>query len=152
MSFMQRLAATYLGFVVTIPSIAWWMEANGAAYPQNPAWQLISSLRYVCFASIATLVAVAMLAIGIAAFAELSERSSRERQVAKEKEEAALAAERYAARKKEEERREAEERKKKLIQEAEEKHAREEAIERELQKKRNRSSEAAVESALDEFG
>lgn len=152
MNFMQRLAATYLGFVVTIPSIAWWMEANGAAYPQNPAWQLISSLRYVCFASIAILVAGALLAIGVAVLAELSEKSNRERQAAEEKKEAALAAERYAAKKKEEDRQEAKERKQKLIQEAEEKRVREEAIERDLQEKRNRSSEAAVESALDEFG
>ena len=72
--FLKRLCISYLGFTASLWLIAFGMDADESAYPENPAWQLVSGLRFYF-----TLPLVAALAIGlcvalIGAWLEVQER------------------------------------------------------------------------------
>ncbi len=85
MDFMQRLALTYLGFLVAAPSIAWWMQANGAAYLGNPAWRLVSALRSLALGSLVVLVLLGLIYVACELVAAHRQETKRREEEANEK-------------------------------------------------------------------
>src|SRR5690606_34753433 len=140
MDFMQRLAATYLGFLITIPSIAWWMQANGADYPGNPAWGLISTLRNIVLGSVAILMAGAAVMLIAEIKGDQARETERKEEEAMEQSRAKAASERYEKKLAVEAREDAERKERQRLEKAKVMRARQEAMERELEEKRNRTS------------
>jgi Tfp pilus assembly protein PilN len=148
----KRAAFAYFGLTIGFVFIAAAMEANGSASSQNPAWVLVSTLRLVfLFPLVLLLLGAAVLAaVFVIERWKENERQLREQILEKERQETARI---------EWERRRADEevdRKKRLEQEQRDAELREvkrqEEIERRLKERKKRTTEDAVDAALEDFG
>jgi hypothetical protein len=144
----KRALWAYVFMTVTLWFMSWAMQANGAAYVRNPAWQLISGLRNI-FTWGAVIGVGGWISISILAYVQcvLAEKDNEVREARKRRQDA-LEAEEARLRLREQERIEAR-RQAQENREREREHR--ERLQEEQVKRRQRSTEDAAKSALDEF-
>ena len=144
----KRALWAYVFMTVTLWFMSWAMQANGADYARNPAWKLISGLQsFFTWGAVIGVVGFISIAIFVHIQSILAEKDSAIREAMKRRQdllEAEEARVRFRERERVEARRQAQENR-----EREREHR--ERLRKEQIKKRERSSEDAAKSALDEF-
>lgn len=144
----KRFLACYVGLTVAFWFFAGMMISNGAAYPRNPAWQLISFLRNLFTGG---LILGLILYVGFHISEQLAVAEKvRQRIEQKKREDAEYEKQRLIWRA-ESERREREEEFKRQKEKEERERREEEWRQSQEFKKRNRSAEEAAQDAFDSF-
>lgn len=152
MELWKKGVLAYVGLTLGLIFIAEGMKANGGAYPGNRAWDLVYHTRNIFLGPWVLLLAAVVLFCLIAAIVEL--REAREKRAAAKQREEEERREEVARewRRIEGEKQRLESQAKDLERLERELRARYEAKTRELEKRHARTTEDAVEEALDDFG
>lgn len=153
--FKERAIVAYFAFTIGLPLMALGMKANGGAYPGNPAWTLISTLRWIALGILALTILGGLL-YGWSELMSNPKPSPQKRTPTRELsppspeelEALRIVNERRRAEHEEWERKEAARREQERW---ERERAKLEEEGRRLREKRTRSFAAAVETALEEF-
>lgn len=148
---LRRAALSFIGLSIGIFAITEAMVANGSAVPSNPAWHLIAMIRSLFIWAWVILAAVGFAGLLVHYFAKLGEPESNERElmVAQEKGRTIESTHQNIWQRQESRRRETEA----TRRATDERQAKErdEAIKKEIEHRRTRSPDDAVNAAFDDL-